>query len=581
MKLKAKIILLYCFCFLVALCAFVSILLFSLRFDLQVVLDSLRVLIAFYVLLGGVGLLWVVFYSGPIVEFIVSLEKDLIITNQQASLAQKRASYLPYFSGGLIGLLIFLASGLNALYLYYFFQIANWQIFTFPLSGLIAALFSSVISFAVMERVMYGIRELADQKNTLPSLKHPGLSLFTKLFIEFGCFALGLVTFISLFMHNSIMYEYQYFRADPQIFERTILSIRTGAFIMVALALVMSYVLAATFSYTSFLALRKLEKYLKAISEGDLTHRLLSGASDEFFSICRSASYMVNSLKLMVLRAKDMGMDLGSAAKKIKSSEEQQAHGAIETARTLANTISTLHNLANSAVHVHETAEKVAGAAQATLATSRLSQEAIERIKEEMGNIKERVAEITRKISGLEDRSRQINNIATMIEEITEQTNLLSVNASIEASRAGEYGKGFSQVAIEIRKLAERAANSTKEIESLIAEIQTETHSTVAQTRQGSASVQKSVEIIQETAQAIEKINLMIADTSEAAQQILTASSEQKISTGEIVGRIQKWSNVAHQFEISTHNLVASTKRLNQLSEELKSAISGFRVEQE
>ncbi len=579
MQLKNKITLSFLVSFFIGVLIYVLTLFACLRFDIQFLWSILLNLLWIYLVFAAVGLVITFLLSKPLVKFMDDFENRNEITNEQAFGVQKRASYFSFYLLYLNGLMILSGSLINAYYLYVTYQLSFWQIVTFPFSGFIAGLVVFLSGFFVIENIMYQLRELADQKNSLPSLNHPGPTLFFKLFLSFLAFALSIILFISLFMHNSIMYEYQYFKADPKIFERTIYSLRYGMLIFSIFGAFFSYIVASAFTSISLLPLRKLGKYLKAISNGDLTHRLLSGASDEFFSICRSATYMVNSLKLMVLRAKDMGVDITDMVRNIRYSEEQQAHGAIETAKTLANTISTLHNLASSASHVHLSAERVAQTAQATLSTSEISKKAISTIKGEMKNIKSKVSEVVRRITTLEDRSHQISTIATMIDEITEQTNLLSVNASLEASRAGEAGKGFAQVATEIRKLAERAANSTKEIEGLIGEIQEDTHLTVGVTRESSASVKKSVDSIQQTAESIDKINNMIAETTSAANDILKSSTDQKSSTDRIVTRIQGWSQVAHQFEASTHSLVESTKNLKQLADDLKDAISGFKVE--
>ncbi|NQU16999.1 MAG: hypothetical protein HQ564_02940 [Candidatus Saganbacteria bacterium] len=511
----------------------------------------------------------VLLLSFPVITFLDDFRNRREITNTQAAAVQKKASYLPYLAGLIVGLLIIAGNSLNAYFLYESSRFPLWQIGTLPLAGIIAALITFLLSFSIIERLIYPVRELADKKNTLPSLKHPGPSLFTKLFIEFFAFGTSLTLLVGLFMHNAVINKTV----------STLEIIRGGMVLFLAIAILLAYIISASFASITLLPLRKLSSYLNTISLGDLTHRLLSGASDEFFSVCRSASYMVNSLKLMVFRAKDMGGGITAAAENIRHSEEQQAHGAIETAKTLANTISTLHNLADSAGHVYKTAEDVADTAQATLSASKSSQQAIDAIKTEMENIRVKVVEVVRRIAALEDRSYQINNIATTIGEISEQTNLLAINASIEASRAEGGGAGFSQVAAEIRKLAARAANSTKEIESLISEIHSDTSLTVDVTRESSSSVEKSIEKIKDTTQSIEKINQMIAQTTNAAQEILQASSDQKTSTDQIVSRIQGWSHVAQQFETSTHSLVGSIKQLNQLADDLKAAISGFKVE--
>lgn len=579
MTLKNKIILSFLISFIVGILVYALTLFACLRFDIQFLLSILVNLLWIYLVFAALGLAIIYWISRPLLKFMDDYKNKREITNEQALAVQKGASYFSFCLLYLTGLLIIFGSIINAYYLFTTYQLSFWQIVTFPLSGFISALVVFLSGFFVIEKIMYQLRELADQKNSLPSLTHPGPTLFFKLFLSFLAFALSIILFISLFMHNSIMYEYQYFKADPKIFERTIYSLRYGMIIFCGFGVFFSYMVSSAFASISLLPLRKLGKYMKAISNGDLTHRLLSGASDEFFSICRSATYMVNSLKLMVLRAKDMGIEITDMVRKIRSSEEQQAHGAIETAKTLANTIATLHNLASSAGHVHLSAERVATVAQATLVTSEVSKKAITTIKGEMKNIMAKVSEVVRRITTLEDRSHQIGTIATMIDEITEQTNLLSVNASLEASRAGEAGKGFAQVATEIRKLAERAANSTKEIEGLIGEIQDDTHLAVGVTRESSASVKKSVESIQETAESIDKINEMIEETTSAANDILKSSTDQKSSTDRIVTRIQGWSEVAHQFETSTHTLVESTNQLKQLADDLKDAISGFRLE--
>jgi methyl-accepting chemotaxis protein len=182
-----------------------------------------------------------------------------------------------------------------------------------------------------------------------------------------------------------------------------------------------------------------------------------------------------------------------------------------------------------------------------------------------MQEINTKVNETARKILSLGERSQSIGNITQLIDDIAEQTNLLALNAAIEAARAGEVGRGFAVVAQEVRKLAERSSESTKEIRQIINEIQGETNATIMSIEGSTKWVQKGLE--------------MIEGTAKSAKEISIATQQQKFASEQVVQAMREIDSVTKQSVSSTRQAAASATQLNTLSEELKNAIVDFNSE--
>jgi len=220
---------------------------------------------------------------------------------------------------------------------------------------------------------------------------------------------------------------------------------------------------------------------------------------------------------------------------------------------------------------LNETAEKTREAA-------RKGEGAVEQTVKGMDSIKIKVFETAKKIRDLGEHSQQIGEIVQVIDDIAEQTNLLALNAAIEAARAGEHGKGFAVVADEVRKLAERSGKATKEIAELIGNIQKVTGEAVAEMEAGTSEVEQGAGLAVDAGNALKEILQNVEDTYRQIQNISAASEQISASSHEVVSTVNNVSSVTEQNTAATEEMSASADRLAGMARELKDIVARFRV---
>jgi len=183
-----------------------------------------------------------------------------------------------------------------------------------------------------------------------------------------------------------------------------------------------------------------------------------------------------------------------------------------------------------------------------------------------------------KKIKSLGDRSLEISDIVKVINDITEQTNLLALNAAIEAARAGEAGRGFAVVADEVRKLAEHSRTATKDISALIKSIQAETNEAVVVMEEGTKEVEVGARLADQAGKALEAISSVVRQSAELVQEISLASKQQVRGTEGVANAMQIISNITRQTSQGTRQTARTVETMVKLSEQLNEALSQFKV---
>jgi methyl-accepting chemotaxis protein len=182
------------------------------------------------------------------------------------------------------------------------------------------------------------------------------------------------------------------------------------------------------------------------------------------------------------------------------------------------------------------------------------------------------------RIGGLVERSKEIGGIADVIREIADQTNLLALNAAIEAARAGEQGRGFAVVADEVRKLAERTSEATGQITTMIHAIQQDTAAVVQSMEAVTPQVQKGVSIASEAAQTLQQINEKADSTLESIAQVANATAEQSVASGTVASSVENISQMVEEMAASVAAANNNVQALEALSMELRNTVSKFSV---
>lgn len=324
--------------------------------------------------------------------------------------------------------------------------------------------------------------------------------------------------------------------------------------------------------------LQRVVKVSESIASGDLTAAVSCESSDEIGVLSASINDMASHLGEIVSHITESSCSVAAAAVQLHGNTEMIASGVREVeSQTISLGTASEEMAATSsdiARNCHMAAESSARACAETESGVAVVNENIQ----DMQRIAERVRSSAATVASLGARSEQIGQIVGTIEDIADQTNLLALNAAIEAARAGEQGRGFAVVADEVRALAERTTRATREIGEMIKSIQTETGMAVTTMTLGVAEVQQGMENTQRSEQALEDILAHINDVTNQITQIATAAEEQTATTHEIAENIQR---VVTSLDTSSHFASDSAGAVGQLitlAEDLLQKVRGFKV---
>ena len=324
--------------------------------------------------------------------------------------------------------------------------------------------------------------------------------------------------------------------------------------------------------------LREAVSAAKRIADGDLTVKVEAKSADETGQLMTAMQHMVVSMRNMISKTVDISAGIASASNQLHSTSEQIATGAEEVAAQ-TNTVATASE--EMSATSSDIARNCAMAAETSKRTAESATDGAKVVNETivgMSVIAVRVRQTSKTIEALGTRSEQIGDIVGTIEDIADQTNLLALNAAIEAARAGEQGRGFAVVADEVRALAERTTKATREISEMIKAIQKETREAVSAMEEGVQEVEKGAESSQKSGRALEEILNRIGEVSMQVSQIATAAEQQTATTSEVTGNIQQITSVVQQTAQGASETAGAAAQLNVSAEQLQELVRQFRL---
>jgi len=289
---------------------------------------------------------------------------------------------------------------------------------------------------------------------------------------------------------------------------------------------------------------------VQAIGDGNLSQRIKIHGNDEVGQLSSAFGQMQENLINMVKQIKGSVEMLESSSVELSTSSREQADGSMQQSSALTETSTTVEELAATSKQIAENAQMVAELARQSLA----GMEAIRNNTDQEAN----------RILTLGEKSQTIGEVIAMIDDIAKQTNILALNASIEAERAGEAGKGFAVVAIEIRELATNVAKSTKQIREIIKEIQDATNASVMATENVGKSVEEGIELSKKAA--------------ESANQISMATQQQGSASEQVVAAIKQMSDIVGQTTAGANQIADTAHQLVELTSEQKKVIEQFNI---
>jgi PAS domain S-box-containing protein len=316
---------------------------------------------------------------------------------------------------------------------------------------------------------------------------------------------------------------------------------------------------------------------MSSVSEGDLTMRGSDGG-DTLGKLIQSINRMLDNFGTMLTEVKQIGLSVSSSATEILAASEQIAAGSQRQADEITNTSSAVEEMAASMTQVSRNAEASAEAARRALELAENGDQSVLYTSEAMGRIDGAVQQTAEKMRLLGARSSEISEIIDLIDEIASQTNLLALNAAIEAAHAGQAGLGFSVVAEEIRKLAERSARATRDVGNLIKAIQGETTEALRAMENGMREVKGGSDVAEQASRALREISSAVRQSSELIEEISAASEEQARVTRNLADAMQTISSITLETTAGAHETAQTIQGMVGLSEQLNRAISQFKV---
>ncbi|NTV48580.1 MAG: methyl-accepting chemotaxis protein [Geobacteraceae bacterium] len=321
-----------------------------------------------------------------------------------------------------------------------------------------------------------------------------------------------------------------------------------------------------------------LKEIASQLASGNLTVRAAVTSRDELGVIGDSFNQIANTLQSAMERIHSCSDALTDAAGELRANAEQIATGSEHVAAQAASVATAGEEMAATSNDIASNCTMAVESANRACNTATSGAVVVQKTVDGMSRIAVKVQESARTVESLGERSDQIGAIIGTIEDIADQTNLLALNAAIEAARAGEQGRGFAVVADEVRALAERTTRATKEIGGMIKNIQMETRSAVTAMEEGVQEVERGTEDASQSGSALEEILSQVNEVTGQINQIATAAEEQTATTNEISGNMQRITDVVQETATSSQMTAAAASRLADLAEELRGIVNQFQL---
>jgi len=325
--------------------------------------------------------------------------------------------------------------------------------------------------------------------------------------------------------------------------------------------------------------LRLLVQEVSKVSAGDLRAAVNDAdpaSRNEVHAIAHAFNQMAEGMRNLVKGVASTSAQVGVAANELQDAARSAMDGSAQASQSASGIAASVEELSVSISHVADNANHAAHISEDAKAVTGSGREVVQRTMNELERVANDIKESAVLIQSLGERSKQISSVVGVIREIAEQTNLLALNAAIEAARAGEQGRGFAVVADEVRKLAERTAMSTQEISTTVSAILQETSGAVQRMQTVSANMSDSVGLAREAGDSLRTIDQRAQETVEVVHGIADSTHEQSAASQEIARLVE---NIAQAAEGSSNRSVQNTERaqnLQRLAAELQSQLSRF-----
>ena len=324
-------------------------------------------------------------------------------------------------------------------------------------------------------------------------------------------------------------------------------------------------------------AILRLLDELGSLADGDLTVQA-SVTEDITGAIADSINYAIEALRGLVATINESAITVDAAARQAQATATHMADASDTQVRQAGDATESMARMAASIEAVSGDAERAADVARHSVDVAHKGGAAVRRTIDGMNTIRETIQDTSKRIKRLGESSQEIGNIIELINDIAEQTNILALNASIQASMAGEAGRGFAVVADEVQRLSERAANSTRQIEALVKTIQSDTNEAVISMERSTSDVVGGALLAENAGAALDEIESVSNQIANLVQNISRSARDQATAAGDITRNMNVLREVSEQSADATGATSQSIAKLADLATQLRNSAAGFRL---
>ncbi len=324
-------------------------------------------------------------------------------------------------------------------------------------------------------------------------------------------------------------------------------------------------------------AIMRLLDELGDLADGDLT---VSATVTEDFTgaIADSINFSIEQLRSLVTTINETAVQVSAAAQETQATAMHLAEAAEHQAQEIAGASAAVNEMAVSIDQVSSNAADSAAVAERSVQIANKGNEIVQSTIAGMDNIREQIQDTSKRIKRLGESSQEIGDIVSLINDIADQTNILALNAAIQASMAGDAGRGFAVVADEVQRLAERSSAATKQIEALVKTIQTDTNEAVISMEQTTAEVVRGAHLAQDAGVALEEIEQVSQNLASLIQNISNAARQQASSAGHISNTMNVIQEITSQTSAGTTATAKSIGNLAEMATAMRNSVAGFKL---
>lgn len=322
-------------------------------------------------------------------------------------------------------------------------------------------------------------------------------------------------------------------------------------------------------------AILRLLDEIADLADGDLT--VAATVTEDFTgAIADSINYSIDQLRDLVVTINSTAVQVAAAAQETQATAMHLAEASEHQAQEIAGASAAINEMAVSIDQVSANASESSAVAERSVAIANKGNEVVHNTITGMDNIREQIQDTSKRIKRLGESSQEIGDIVSLINDIADQTNILALNAAIQASMAGDAGRGFAVVADEVQRLAERSSAATKQIEALVKTIQTDTNEAVISMEQTTSEVVRGARLAQDAGVALEEIEKVSKTLAALIQNISNAARQQASSAGHISNTMNVIQEITSQTSAGTTATAKSIGNLAKMASEMRKSVSGF-----